>query len=226
MELFSIVIFLVLLISGECQSSCVYTPILSGVTPLQSLGEGMKQHVPDSADCKKECAETTSFTCTAFLWPADGGDCYLYDKINLEQEIFRDPMDAYVMYVQVCDGDSTPSVGFCEFTLEQTGISGASGSISPGIAAESSCREFCIARYQGPACNAYIVSPDINLLSSCLLYETTPTDLESGNVNLYVKTCSPPPCKFPIAVLCSLSLYFNCSELSIHYMVLLGFMHC
>ncbi|KAE9555386.1 hypothetical protein FO519_001398 [Halicephalobus sp. NKZ332] len=153
----------------------------------------MKQHISNAPDCKQLCAALTDFTCTAFLWPAEGGDCYLYDTINLEQEIFRDPMDSYVLYVQVCGDASPPSVGYCEFQLEQQGVTGAPGSISPGIAALSSCNEFCIAKYQGPNCNAYIVSSDANMLSTCLLYTTPPSNLQPGNVDLYVKNCAPPP---------------------------------
>uniref|UniRef100_A0AC34QRJ2 Apple domain-containing protein n=1 Tax=Panagrolaimus sp. JU765 TaxID=591449 RepID=A0AC34QRJ2_9BILA len=174
-------------------SQCVFTPILSGVTPLQPLGEGAKKQITNAADCKQLCASETAFNCTAFLWPAEGGDCYLYDHINLAGEIFRDPMDSYVLYVKVCNG-TTPAVGFCEFSLSKTGITGTTtNAISPGIATEASCRQFCIARYQGPTCNAYVVSPDKNSLSRCLLYSQTPTGLSNGTVNLYVKNCHPPP---------------------------------
>uniref|UniRef100_A0A914PMT4 Uncharacterized protein n=1 Tax=Panagrolaimus davidi TaxID=227884 RepID=A0A914PMT4_9BILA len=172
-----------------------YVPVLSGISPLQTFGETNKRYLPQVLDCKQACAAETTFTCTGFLWPAAGGDCYLYDKMNLALDIFRNNQNSYVMYVRVCDGAPTPSVGFCEFVQNLTNVAAVTSSISvsPGIAAESSCREFCIAQFQGVQCNAYVVSLDTKMLSQCVLYSTVPTGLTAGTSNLYVKTCRPPP---------------------------------
>ena len=174
-----------------------YVPILSGITPLQSFGESNKKYFPQTSDCKQACASETAFTCTGFLWPAEGGDCYIFDKMNLDIDIFRNNQNSYVMYVRVCDGEATPAVGYCEFVQNQTSISAVTSvtSVSPGIAAETSCREFCIARYQGVDCEAYVVSPNMKQLSQCVLYSQVPSGLGTGTSNLYVKTCAPPPGK-------------------------------
>ena len=173
-----------------------YVPILSGITPLQSFGESMKRYIPQVADCKQACAAETSFNCTGLLWPAEGGDCYLYDKMNLTTGVFRNNQNSYVLYVRVCDGAAVPAVGYCEFVQNKTNVAAVvSGTtaISPGIAAESSCREFCIAMYQGVKCEAYVVSPNTMQLSQCILYSQAPSGLATGNANLYLKTCAPPP---------------------------------
>lgn len=180
---------------NKCLGS--YVPILSGISPLQTFGESNKRYLPQVLDCRQACAAEKTFNCTGFLWPADGGDCYLYDKMNLAIDIFRNNQNSYVMYVRVCDGATAPSVGFCEFVQNSTNITAVTSalSVTPGIAAESSCREFCIAKFQGPNCEAYVVSPNTKVLSQCVLYSQIPTGLATGTSNLYVKTCRPPPGK-------------------------------
>uniref|UniRef100_A0A7E4ZZX7 Apple domain-containing protein n=1 Tax=Panagrellus redivivus TaxID=6233 RepID=A0A7E4ZZX7_PANRE len=196
--MWNFVIVAVLVVAVGADDTCTYQPILSGITPLQSLGESNKAYLQDSQDCKAACAAFAGFTCTAFLWPAGGGDCYVYDKIDLtSNDIFREENNAYVLYVRVCGSDAIPSVGYCEFKENQTSITADTAivSLSPGMAAEASCEQFCIAKYRGMDCIAYIVSPSLTWLSQCLLYAdgTTFGTLASGASNLYVKDCQPPP---------------------------------
>uniref|UniRef100_A0AC34FWR4 Apple domain-containing protein n=1 Tax=Panagrolaimus sp. ES5 TaxID=591445 RepID=A0AC34FWR4_9BILA len=173
------------------------------------------RYLPQVLDCRQACAAEKTFNCTGFLWPADGGDCYLYDKMNLAIDIFRNNQNSYVMYVRVCDGATAPSVGFCEFVQNATNVTGVTSalSVTPGIAAESSCREFCIAKFQGPNCEAYVVSPNTKVLSQCVLYSQIPTGLTTGTSNF--ATCLQTATRTPLtgsAATCANTTSTNLSQ--------------
>uniref|UniRef100_A0A0N5BQ06 Apple domain-containing protein n=1 Tax=Strongyloides papillosus TaxID=174720 RepID=A0A0N5BQ06_STREA len=186
------IVFLILVtISLQTTLSCPYYPILYGVNTQQPLGYTAKQFIRDSSDCREACLTETNFNCTAFLWPGYPGHCYLFDKVNLSLQIFKDS-GAYILYVQSCS-DVVPSIGYCEFTVNQTGVSYATDVApeSPGATTEESCFQFCINQYNGFNYEAFIVNP--TGVSTCNLYQEIPQNMSTGPNNLWTKNCRPPP---------------------------------
>lgn len=101
---------------------CAFQPILKGVSTKQSLGETQKRLYTSEADCKQRCLSETQLNCTAFLWGgSSSSDCYLLDKVDLQRQIFVDQR-AYLLYVEVCDGEPVPSIGYCQFLLNKTNV--------------------------------------------------------------------------------------------------------
>lgn len=171
--------------------SCPFYPILYGVNTQQPLGYNKNYFIRNSDDCRDACIKETNFTCTAFLWPGYPGHCYLFDKVNLSLQIFRDD-GAYILYVESCS-ETIPSIGYCEFTVNQTGVSyhPTEKSETPGQTTQESCFQFCINQYKGLNYEAFIVSP--TGLSTCMLYENIPQNLSTGTYNMWTKNCYPPP---------------------------------
>uniref|UniRef100_A0AC35TN51 C2H2-type domain-containing protein n=1 Tax=Rhabditophanes sp. KR3021 TaxID=114890 RepID=A0AC35TN51_9BILA len=178
-------------------SACNYVPILQGIAVQQPLGNSNKKVIPGSTDCKSACDTETSFVCTAFLWPGYTGDCYLFDKVDVTKQIFRDNGE-YKLYVSVCNNATAPTVGYCEFRINQTnvGYDNVATSLSPALTTQDSCFQFCINQYNGISYNAFIVKP--TGLSKCALYPVVPTAQGTGEMNLWTKECRGPPvnCKY------------------------------
>ncbi|CAD6189157.1 unnamed protein product [Caenorhabditis auriculariae] len=179
--------------TSQIDCDCSLKAVLRGVNVKQNLGEATRKLLKDEPDCKRKCADLTDFPCKAILWPTEDGkgDCYLLSDVNLKQDIFVDERN-FILYVQVCDGEAQSNVSFCQFEETKKGISLSKSEAheSPGATTEASCKEFCVSKYSGVDCNAYIVSTD--RASTCTLYATVPQDLTAGSQNLWTKSCSKP----------------------------------
>lgn len=70
----------------------------------QSLGSTYRKFLHEEKDCKKKCELDATFNCTAILWAAaTTGECYLMDKVDLTNDIYRDDQH-YTLFVMKCDG--------------------------------------------------------------------------------------------------------------------------
>ncbi|VDN58449.1 unnamed protein product [Dracunculus medinensis] len=179
---------------------CALTPVLHNVNKHQSLGSTYRKFLHEEKDCKKKCELDATFNCTAILWAAaTTGECYLMDKVDLTNDIYRDDQH-YTLFVMKCDGQDLPEIGFSLFLKAQENVSQPHGYgyRSPGLISEKACREFCAANYEGVKCSAYAIGN--KPISQCFLYSEYPHSTGNGSMTIYRKVCrrSPHNCQYTV----------------------------